>query len=141
LLAFCLPKRLGGFALPIPVLNPEIEVNKRLLKYVEGTKYLPDFAWYIRRGNKRIIVTAEYDSHKWHDDEQRAEATRIRRNQFKTMGALVTSINKSQLKDAGRLEVAARQIARDLGLYRKEYSISELMRTDALLRQLGVDEL
>ena len=139
LLVLCLPTRLGGFGLPLPMVNPKLKVSKRLQKYVEGSMYKPDFAWRITVNGKRTVVTVEYDSHEHHDSEEAAEATRIRRNDFKTMGALVTSINRSQLEDARRLEVAVRQIMRDLGQYRKPLTTRQLYKTDDLLAQLAVE--
>lgn len=138
LLALCLPMRWGGYGLPIPQLNQEIQVGKRLESYVENGIYRPDFLWLreLKGHAHRVRVTGEYDSHEYHDAPESAEHTRIRRNDFKTMGYLETSINKSQLSSGTNFEVPARQIARDLGIVRTKANISTLMQRDLLLERL-----
>ena len=137
LLALCLPRRFGGYGLPLPQLNPEIEVAERLVAYVDGEVFRPDYLWERVRHGVRMRITAEYDSHEHHDTAGDAEATRIRRNSFKTMGILVTSINRSQLRDPEAFLRAARQIARDLGIWRPEPDMSEVLACGDLLGKLS----
>lgn len=137
LLALCLPSRLGGWALRMPEVNKSVPVAKRMRRYVGGSNYTPDFLWEIEVGDKIIRVTAEYDSHEHHDEESDAEHTRIRRNDMKAMGYLVTSINKSQMQSASLFQFPARQIARDLGLYRPVPSRETLKKQNELLRLLA----
>lgn len=141
LLAMCLPQKLGGYALPLPILNKEVRVGKRLSPYVKGNIYKPDYYWKVLRNGKWIKVTAEYDSEQEHNYGSKAEKTRIRRNDFKVMGYLVTSINKSQFASAAEFEIAVRQIARDLGLWRPESTITELFKHERLLDKLHTNEI
>lgn len=140
-LLLCLPTRLGGYGLPLPKLNPKVDVGTRMASFVSDPYYRPDCLWEKKINDSTILVTAEYDSHEYHDKEQDAEHTRIRRNNFKTLGYLVTSINKSQVRKASEFQYPARQIARDLHLRRKEPEISELSRTDDLIKLLFAEEV
>ncbi len=137
MLALCLPTRMGGWSLRIPVVNKSVRASKRMQRYVDGAMYTPDFTWTREVDGKIIRITGEYDSHEFHDEESQAEYTRIRRNNMKTMGYLVTSINKSQMADAWKLQYPARQIARDLGLYRPVPDAKMLARQNNLLRLLS----
>lgn len=136
-LALCLPKRMGGYGLPLPEVNPRVDVGKRLGTYVDGEYYYPDAMWVREVRGRRVRVTVEYDSHEWHDEAADAERTRIRRNAFKTMGILVTSINRSQMRDGAKFLSAARQVARDLGIWREEPSLSMISACDRLLYRLA----
>ncbi len=136
LLALCLPRREGGYSLPLPELNPSLPVGSRMQKYVEGSVYSPDCLWKRKVRDKWMSITAEYDSSEHHDEAVDAEQTRIRRNAFKTMGYLVTSVNRTQLKSGDKFQYPARQIARDLGLRRPQPSISEISKSDELLQRL-----
>ncbi|MDO4538930.1 MAG: hypothetical protein Q4B54_12270 [Coriobacteriales bacterium] len=141
LLALCLPQRWGGYSLPLPELNPELPVNERMRPYVEGDVYKPDCYWVRERHGKTVRITAEYDSDECHGTPEDAERTRIRRNAFKTMGYLVTSVNLIQMRSATNFQYPARQIARDLGLARPNLSFSELAPKDELLRSLSHESL
>ena len=136
LLALCLPRRRGGWSLFMPEVNKSVSVGKRLARYVGGETYTPDFMWERTVGGKVLRITGEYDSHEHHDEDSAAEKTRIRRNDMKAMGYLVTSINRSQLRRASEFRYPARQIARDLGLYRPVPDEETLSRQDELLTLL-----
>lgn len=137
LLALCLPKRFRGWSLRMPVVNKSVDVGKRMERYVGGSKYTPDFLWERKVGDKILRIAGEYDSHEYHDEEGAAEHTRIRRNDMKSMGYLVTSINKSQMADANQLQYPARQIARDLGVYRPVPTEEFLQEQNELLGLLS----
>ncbi len=137
LLALCLPRRMGGMGLPLPKLNPQINLGGRLASYVKEGKYYPDLMWERRIQGKIVRVVVEYDSHEHHDEELDAEHTRIRRNEFKTVGMMVTSMNRSQMKDAESFMKAGRQVARDLGLWRKTPSMEQESACQKLLDKLA----
>ncbi len=137
LLALCLPQRQGGYGLPLPELNPTLPVGDRMRPYVEGDVYSPDCLWKREQQGKTIRITAEYDSDEQHGTPEDAERTRIRRNAFKTMGYLVTSVNRIQMRSAASFQFPARQIARDLGLRRPKLSYPQLSPKDDLLRRLS----
>ncbi|MBQ9058955.1 MAG: hypothetical protein IJ125_07215 [Atopobiaceae bacterium] len=132
----CLPQNRGGYGYMLPLANQKLFVGQRLSSYVKGNYYYPDLLWERVRKGSKIKVGVEYDSHQEHDEPTRAEATRIRRNDLKTLGILVTSINRSQLRNAEAFDLAARQIGRDLGLRRPEAGISDMAHKDFLLRKL-----
>lgn len=136
LLMLCLPSRMGGWQLPLPKVNKPIAAGKRLARYVGGRYYTPDFLWEIEVDGKTIRITAEYDSSDHHDEDADAQHTRIRRNDMKALGYLVTSINASQMGGARSFEYPARQIARDLGIYRHPLSVARLRRQENLLALL-----
>ncbi len=136
LLVLCLPKRLHGWSLCMPVMNKVIRVTERMRPFVGGELYKPDFYWERTVDGRILRITGEYDSSECHDADLDAEATRIRRNDMKAMGYLVTSINRSQMASANSMQYPARQIARDLGVYRRAPSLEMLSRQDELLRLL-----
>ena len=136
LLMLCLPTRMGGWQLPIPKVNSSKKVGSRLARYVGSTEYTPDFLWEIKGNGKTIRVTAEYDSSEHHDEDNDAQHTRIRRNDMKAMGYLVTSINAKQVAEARLFQYPARQIARDLGIYRRALSDNSLGKQNDLISQL-----
>ncbi len=114
-----------------------LPVGERMRPYVEGDVYSPDCLWRRERNGKTIRITAEYDSDEQHGTPEDAERTRIRRNAFKTMGYLVTSVNRIQMKSAASFQFPARQIARDLGLRRPKLGYPQLSPKDELLRRLS----
>ena len=136
LLVLCLPTRMGGWSLPMPKVNSPIDINERMERYVGGKKYIPDFSWKRKVNGRWIHVTGEYDSHENHDASADAEYTRIRRNDMKAMGLWVTSINRSQMASAEKFQYPARQIARDLGLYRRVPNPQRLQKQDELMELL-----
>lgn len=136
LMALCLPPRRGGWSLPMPDVNKTVRVGKRMAKYVGGSTYTPDYMWKAVIGGKTVHVAGEYDSSEHHDEDQAAENTRIRRNDMKSLGYLVTSINKSQIARAELLQYPARQIARDLGIYKPPPNREALAKQNELLALL-----
>lgn len=139
LLALCLPRRFGGYALPLPTLNKAVNVGDRMKKYVNNGVYRPDFMWEVSRNGIRVRVTAEYDSAEHHNYGMKAELTRIRRNDFKAIGYLTNSINNSQLKDADAFEVLVRQIAKDMGRRCPRTGPRQRLRHHELLERLQQD--
>ncbi len=136
LMALCLPPRRGGWSLPMPDVNKTVWVGKRMERYVGGSTYTPDYMWKTEVGGRIVHVAGEYDSSEHHDEEHAAENTRIRRNDMKALGYLVTSINRSQIACAELFQYPARQIARDLGIYKPPPNEKTLARQDELLALL-----
>ena len=60
MLALCLPTRMGGWSLKIPVVNKSVRASKRMQRYVDGAMYTPDFTWTREVDGKIIRITGEY---------------------------------------------------------------------------------
>ena len=121
-----LPRRLGGYSLPLPVLNCRIWPSAEELPFSQFAFYEVDISWE----EKRTIV--ECDSYANHTSPWQLDHDAKKRNSLKAMGWKVSSVTNGQLT-GDALDVLARQLGKDLGV---EVRMPSPERRDWLLSQI-----
>ena len=110
-LILVLPTRLGGFALPAPLINQQIPLDSRPFGKLSRQRfYVVDFLW----PDARLVV--EYDGLEDHEmSPQQIAADKERRSVLAALGYTVIVITKRDLESLSALERKVRQIAFVLG--------------------------
>lgn len=125
-LLLCLPKRLGGYGLPQPVLNPKINVSNP-----DGTKVrYPDLFW---RGAN---IDVEYNS----DEAHSGEWTRYRDSRREvelTVGSIkVLPLTRHQLMSTEDFDAFAQGLRKMLRVRSRRHDAKWANRRDELRRRL-----
>jgi hypothetical protein len=111
-----MPRRLGGFGLPRPVLNAPIELSGAAAKIMGRGSVRGDLLWE----EKRLVV--EYDSASWHASAPAIAMDANRRNALKDMGYDVITVTGAQIMSHGMMEQVAAVLERRLGVRRRAQS-------------------
>ena len=106
-LLLCLPRHLGGYALPNPILNPPITLTKAGKRHTIRNGAKPDLYW------KTVRLDLEYNSKEFHDENQRA-ADSMRRKALERMGVEVIELTKQELFSTRLFHATVLRIARRL---------------------------
>jgi len=107
-----LPHHLGGFALPMPVLNKRLNLSKadkQRLRISEKAYFKCDLLW----PDEGIAV--EYDSDAHHSDVNRLAADSERRFDLNVIGIYTVTVTRKQLMNPVAFERIARQISKKIG--------------------------
>ena len=125
-LLLCLPKRLGGYGLPQPVLNPKINVSNP-----DGVKKrYPDLFW------QDANIDVEYNSDKAHSGEW-ARYRDSRREVELTVGSIkVLPLTRHQLMSMEDFDAFAQGLRRMLKVRARRYDDRWPSRRDELRRRL-----
>lgn len=124
-----MPKRRGGYGLPRPLLNMPVPLSKDLMLLAGRSEYVCDFL-YLR---KRLAI--EYDGGYHWNGEQRLDDN-LRELILDTLKIEVVRVDKHQLESSGAADVAARAIARRLGVRLRNPGKTSIARRWELQRQL-----
>lgn len=108
LLLLCLPRRLGGYALPLPVFNPPITFSRAGRRHTLRNSAKPDLYW------KKAKLDLEYDSDEFHSTEKLAISS-MRRKALERMGVEVIGLTKDEVESVELFHATALRIARCLG--------------------------
>ena len=103
-LLLCLPRKMGGYALPKPVLNPPIVFSKSGSKYTLKSSAKPDLYWPKER------IDLENDSNEFHDESTRAIES-MRRKALERMKVEVIKLTPDELFSTSLLHATALRIA------------------------------
>ena len=96
-----LPKTFGGYGLPKPLLNHQINLPVVVSKTTGKTKYYCDLYWPDQK------VDVEYDSDAYHATPEGVSRDAIRRNVLASIGVKVVTVSRIQIVSAIKLcEVA-----------------------------------
>jgi len=104
-----LPYHMGGYGLPMPILNHRIKMTRAAKQTSDRAYYLCDFYWALKN------VAVEYDSTSHHGTIIRIAADSTRRNSLTTTGLTIISINALHIYNNVKFTQAAALIARNLG--------------------------
>jgi len=107
-----LPHQLGGFALPMPVLNKRINLSKadkQRLRISRKAYFKCDLLWPDEG------VAVEYDSDAHHSDANRLAADSERRFDLNVIGIDPVTVTRKQLMNPVTFERIARQISKKMG--------------------------
>lgn len=127
----CLPRRLGGYGLPLPRLNCEIDPDCNSLPGISQAHFFCDLYWPQSR------LAVEYDSNAFHSGHQQISNDATRRNSLHHLGVDVITITYGQILSTKALERAVRQITRKLDVrfrdFNEEWWIKHLELRKAIL--------
>lgn len=107
-LLLCLPRRLGGYALPKPILNPSITLTKAGGRHTLRNQAKPDLYWKTKR------IDLEYNSDEFHDESSRAIDS-MRRKALERMRVEVIELTPDELYSTSLFHETALRIAKRLG--------------------------
>lgn len=125
-LMLCLPKRLGGYGLPKPVLNPELTI-----KNPDGAKKrYPDLYW------SRGSIDVEYNSDSAHSGEWARYRDSKREIELTVADVRVLPLTRAQLMNAEEFDAFAHGLRHMLGIRRRGYDLGWEFRRDELRRKL-----
>lgn len=127
-LLLSLPRRLGGYGLPVPILNARIPLGQRGQSLANKDYFVADLFWPEQK------VCVEYDSDMFHSSQQRAVMDSTKRNALSAMGYTVVTLTNAQVKDAGQFDKAARSLAIHLRIVLRIRS-EKWLRNHILIRQ------
>lgn len=124
----CLPYGMGGYGLPLPVLNCRIDVPSSVRKLTDKSYYRCDLCWPDAR------LAVEYDSAFYHFDSERQSGDARRRSALAILGYTIVTVSKGQVIDGGAFNRLAKQLAKLLGK-RLRYVDPEFTRRHLELRK------
>ena len=104
-----LPYRLGGYNLPMPILNKRLEIPLETRKAVGKSYYECDIYW------PQANVDLEYDSDTHHAEKVKIAMDSIRRDTLLAMGVTVITVTSRQINNAMVLHEVAKTVAKLLG--------------------------
>ena len=127
-LLLCLPRRLGGFGLPMPELNVSVDELKGLKNSRKGP--IVDLIWRI------ALFSLEYDSDMFHTGADRIANDSRRRAILAELGIQSLSVTNEQIKDPVELERIAKLAAKALNKKFHKVSRDLRERNNSLREQL-----
>ena len=136
-LLLCLPRRLGGYALPRPKLNVDIRLGKRGQQHTLRKTSIPDLFW--RDANLDLECHG-----KVHELAERRYEDSMRRKALERMKVEVVELTYEEIKDSELFRATVQRLAKSLGVRlrpRNEYGF--LKHEEELRNQLlisGQDE-
>ncbi|MEY8436889.1 hypothetical protein AAK967_03985 [Atopobiaceae bacterium 24-176] len=107
-LVMCAPRAMGGRAFPAPHLNEPVSLDPDERKLLGRSAMRFDFFWPEAR------TAVEYDSARFHNNEQQDELDKLRREVAANHGVELMSLTRSVLRDPVRLDLFMEQVARRL---------------------------
>lgn len=105
----CLPRIYGGYGLPLPQLNPWIEVGKRAEGVTKNRHFACDLYW------PEYNLAVEYESDRHHTGSERIAGDSRRRNALIYLDRTVVTITRIQLYDARQFHQIAQLLAKRMG--------------------------
>jgi hypothetical protein len=109
-LLLCLPRSMGGYGLPKPLLNAKRRVTSVAGSITMSNTLVPDLYWIDAR------LDLEYDSDEFHSDCESLRKGARRTMAFRAMNVDVLSMTHDIVCDERAFDVVARMIAKRLGV-------------------------
>lgn len=128
-LLLCLPRRLGGYALPQPTLNPSIKINRSGLRYTVRMSARPDLYWE----NAKLDV--EYLGDDFHTNDNRSSDS-MRRKALEHMHIEVIELTKEEVNDVDIFHAIAMRITKSLGKRMRYDAVARFASRRSYLRML-----
>lgn len=110
LLILCLPKRLGGYGLPMPLMNSKVGFLRTARAAAEGDYCVCDLIW------PSAALAIEYDSNLCHTGKTSIAHDANRRVILSHRGIETVTVTWGQVRDREKLDQVARLIAERLGV-------------------------
>lgn len=127
-LMLTMPVKYGGYGLPQPLLNSEIDVSSSLLAPSGRDTIAPDILW------KDQHVALEYDSGEFHEKigPRQLEVDAVRSNALTALGFKVFRVTAGMIESLLSVDLLAMQLAHVLGVQISAPSYEELIRRKKL---------
>lgn len=128
-LLLCLPRRLGGYALPKPTLNPSLKLNRGGQRYTVRMSARPDLYW------KSAKLDVEYLGDDFHTDDNRSLDS-MRRKALEHMHIEVIELTKEEVVDAEIFHAIAMRITKRLGKRMRYDAVAKFIDRRSHLRSI-----
>lgn len=125
-----LPRRLGGYGLPKPVLNYPLDVSGLRGEQLQRKRITVDAAW----PKERLVL--EYDSDQFHTGSEKIVADSKRRNDIAFLGFEIKTITSREIASIASMDKIADSIRRRLGIRARRFADDFPMKQSDLRRQL-----
>ena len=109
------PRSLGGYGIPAPVLNYRVEVGRSVASMVEKSHYACDACW------PQSKIAVEYESDSYHTGSSRIARDSKRRNELIAMGFEILTVTRKQLFEYYTFDRFAHQLAKRLEYRMREH--------------------
>ena len=106
----CMPRRYGGYGIPLPRMNAPVLVPPSL-RNVVGREWFSIDAYWQSNG-----FGIEYDGREGHLGENNVSRDYLRANALEALGITVSAISNSQIVDHSAFNLFANQVKRRLGV-------------------------
>ncbi len=110
MLFLCLPVRMGGYAFPLPSLNPSTDLGKKASLMLDQQAMRCDLHWI----KEHVVV--EYDSSEEHLNPQAAAQDSRRANLLQYKDICVISVTPQIIANHVQFDSVAKQLAKALGI-------------------------
>ena len=130
-LLLCLPRRMGGYALPVPELNPAIEFTDRARTFTLRGSARGDLYW------RDAKLDLEYNGAD-HDDSRSADS--MRRKALERMNIQVIELTNDEVEQAEIFHATVLRIAKTLGVrvrVERDFAARRAYLRDLLLGDTG----
>lgn len=130
-LLLCLPRRLGGYAFPQPILNKKVDITTSGKRFTLRSSSRPDLCWEKKK------LDLEYQGSSHETLEARAEDS-MRRKALEKSGYTVYELTYAEVKDENLFRANVRALAKKLGVRIRsrsegDFAVHEKSLRDALL--------
>lgn len=130
-LMLTLPRRLGGYALPRPLLNQRINIPRSSSQLIRNDHFKCDLLW------PKEGLAIEYDSDLHHVGAQKIAKDASRRDALALLGIQVITVTNKQFASMNEMDKVAHAVAKTLGIrQRNEKRYNYQTRKIQLLQQL-----
>jgi len=132
-LLLCLPQKYGGYNLPQPELNPELELEREEQFLLRTVSVKPDMLW------RKQGLIIEYDG-EYHNDPAQAAHDNKRRIVLETLGYHVETLKKQDVFDPIAFDRFATMLAKRLGKRVRPLTLKQEYAREALRESLLVPQ-
>lgn len=130
-LMLTLPRRLGGYALPRPLLNQRINIPRSSSQLIRNDHFRCDLLW------PKEGLAIEYDSDLHHVGAQKIAKDASRRDALALLGIQAITVTNKQFASMNEMDKVAHAVAKTLGIrQRNEKRYNYQTRKIQLLQQL-----
>lgn len=130
-LMLTLPRRLGGYALPRPLLNQRINIPRSSSQLIRNDHFRCDLLW------PKEGLAIEYDSDLHHVGAQKIAKDASRRDALALLGIQAITVTNKQFASMNEMNKVAHAVAKTLGIrQRNEKRYNYQTRKIQLLQQL-----
>ena len=131
-LLLCLPRRLGGYAFPQPILNSEIKFTASGKKFTVRRSSYPDLCWQSKK------VDLEYQGGEHEKADRRAEDI-MRRKALERMGYIVLELSYAEVTNIDLFHANVRKLAKLLGIRLRSSGEGNFREREKALRSILLD--
>ena len=126
-LLLCLPRRLGGYAFPQPILNKKVDITTSGKRFTLRNSSRPDLCWEKKK------LDLEYQGSSHEELEARAEDS-MRRKALEKSGYTVYELTYAEVKDENLFRANVRALAKKLGVRIRSRSEGDFAEHEKSLR-------